>query len=266
MVDEFDFEEPTPPFGDDDLPVSSSPAKSRGGNGNSSSSCGGSSTVGSSAKGKKAKSPFCVVPDCSKDKKGQQFCYYHTGKLESYKGTLNDKKCCPTDARKQAELTKLKEDDYAIECVLWAENHLLGGVGKLKAAAVAKFEGKYGKTSESASGQLTEPYEKEEWIRDRINKVGWPREVCLGKWAVHEASNAERDYCGEKQQLRLWLPQKEYKRNETIKFKEEASVETSSVLSNPRSADIEQLRRHALSVDAEGLQHRFFRDDASHQS
>ena len=106
----------------------------------------------------------------------------------------------------------------------------------------------------------TEPFEKEEWILRQIRKKGWERPDCIHKWNEYEADNFDRDYKGDKGQLRLWLPKKESKDQQRQQYMDFRSQSNSENIKNPDSADV-----HALSMfvharaTANNFQHQFFK-------
>ena len=106
----------------------------------------------------------------------------------------------------------------------------------------------------------TTPFEKEEWILRQIRKKGSERKDCIQKWNEYEADNFERDYKGDKGQLRLWLPKKESKDQQRQQYMDFRSQSNSENIKNPDSADV-----HALSMfvhakaTACNFQHAFFK-------
>ena len=73
-------------------------------------------------------------------------------------------------------------------------------------------------------GSGTEAFEKEEWIIKQTTTMRWTKQKAMNRW---NAEIYEGYWQGEDGEVRLWLPRKDYKGQERLKYMDQRSQSSS---------------------------------------
>ena len=169
---------------------------------------------------------------------------------------------------KKNYMLKLKFKEFACQEIAEEEKNnpsslRIGNKKRKNPIDWAAKEERWSRSNEKAHTFRGKPYEKRQFEIKQCGEFGRTLMEAQDIWRGWEISNCDRDNKGYKGQLRLWIPDEEFKDMTKRLAHTVGSVEMGHQLKNAWAGDRDALRIHAYRSDGDGFGNEFFRGESS---